>query len=90
MDIDFSELYVEPYKILGMSHRPESSLQETTTEETSKATEDIGKDWNNIDNYSSFDQVWKKKFSPIFEMPVVKRLPKINENSILEQLFQDT
>ena len=44
MDIDFSELYVEPYKILGMSHRPESSLQETTTEETSKATKDIGED----------------------------------------------
>ena len=44
MDIDYSELYVEPYRILGISDRAENTLRETTAEETSKTNDDITKD----------------------------------------------
>jgi len=44
MDIDYSELYVEPYRILGMSCRTENNASEITSEETSKTTEDNMKD----------------------------------------------
>ena len=44
MDIDYSELYVEPYRILGISDRAENTLPETTAEETSKTNDDISKD----------------------------------------------
>ena len=44
MDIDYSELYVEPYRILGISDRAENTLPETTAEETLKTNDDITKD----------------------------------------------
>ena len=83
MDIDYSELYVEPYKILGMSCRTENNVSEITSEETSKTTEDSIKDWNiNLDDFSMFKLHLK--------IPSIKRLPYKIKQYLQEKRKQDT
>ena len=41
MDVDYSELYVEPYRILEISNCEESNLAEKTSEATLKINNDI-------------------------------------------------